>query len=254
MDVPAVITFIYKVAEEILSRIEQAKECPREAERIALRTQNLIGTLHAAARTFHNDAALMAKLVELRTFLDSVPPLLEQCVEQPGALQAFKRVVGVRTLAKALAKKETVLGRLCDELGLSMLPAIGARLDGVAEEVLDGLGTRVSAAMDDHIVCGEQTIRQVLMSVLDERAERGHRVSSTTRPEGMSGRLCGKVSFDRLVHEQTPFAEGSFGYVFRGEYFGKNIVLKKAKLVALPRKVAIEFRYVQGSSCTAIML
>lgn len=97
MDVTSVITFVYKIATDILDRAELTTECAEEAARIADCTRHLVATLKNAAANIENYARLQAMLVELRTFLHSVPPLLDQCAQPRGVL---KRELNSRGLEK----------------------------------------------------------------------------------------------------------------------------------------------------------
>lgn len=237
MDVTILVTAVYTIAEEVIMRCKNAKQCCPEAQRIELRTHNLVGTLESAAAAFRNDTGLSKKLVELHEFLGTLPPLMERCERPAKALARARQLMEAPALTKALVDAERTMQNLCDDLGLAMLPSIAERLNVLADELMDGVEARISAAMDKQ----EAKTREMLERVLAEGLACGV-AASTTPPK--SGRMLGNVSWDDLVVlEDEVLGEGSFGVVCAGRYFERDVAIKRATHATLPRHVANEFRY-----------
>ncbi|CAM9182703.1 unnamed protein product [Sphacelaria rigidula] len=235
MDVTSVITFIYKIAVNILDTAELATECTEEAWRITHRTRDLVATLNSAADNFHNNARLQSMLVELRMFLDSVPPLLNECVQPSGAWNKVRHMTHVKRLAEALVKKEAELERRISDLSLPILFSVGAQVNTAVEGI-----SQLSLAVDGRVPCREDEVRKIIETSLDRQL--GHSSLWTTSTTGMTGRAFGRVSKSDLVQDDEPFAEGTFGFVFGGTYCGKRVAIKKAKLDILPLKQKLDFR------------
>lgn len=79
VDVFALVALIYEVGKIVITQCKIVKRCPAEAARIAVRTQNVLGLLQAAAQEFEGNVALETSLLELRDVLQRVMKLVERC-------------------------------------------------------------------------------------------------------------------------------------------------------------------------------
>lgn len=79
VDVFALVALIYEAGGIVITQCKIVKQCPAEAARIAIRTQNVLGLLHAAAEDFKGNVALETSLLELRAVLQRVIQLVERC-------------------------------------------------------------------------------------------------------------------------------------------------------------------------------
>lgn len=241
MDIAVVVSAVYSLADDIINRCHQVKQCSHDAQRIELRMHNLVGTLESAAATFRDNATLMKSLVELHEFLGTLVPILERCERPVKIVEKARQLAIAPALTKALQRAEITLRNLCDDLGLAMLPSIAERLDLLAGEVLYEMDAVVSAAMQVAMDEQEAKTRQMLKSVLGEV----QRDAGLLVKECAPGRRLGRISWDDLVVEKnTVLGEGSFGVVCAGTYMGRDVAIKKAVHAVLPKHVANEFRCV----------
>lgn len=156
MDLTTIIITIFTVADELIKLCKEAKQCQREAVRLELRIHNLVGTLESAAGAFRGDVVFEKKLLELRAFMDILPPLLEKAKQSTRMMDRAKQLAKTSALAKTLQREEATLGAMCDDLGLAMLPSIAEKLNGLPSEV----EARVSAAMETHFSAALQAAMQ----------------------------------------------------------------------------------------------
>ena len=70
------VTFVLSTGITILEMSKEAKQCEVEVARIAVRTQNVLGTLDAAKKHFSEQAGLEVSLLELKSVLESVKVLV----------------------------------------------------------------------------------------------------------------------------------------------------------------------------------
>ena len=73
------VTFVLSTGITILEMSKEAKQCEVEVARIAVRTQNVLGTLDAAKKHFSEQAGLEVSLLELKSVLESVKVLVGRC-------------------------------------------------------------------------------------------------------------------------------------------------------------------------------
>lgn len=79
VDVIALVALIYEAGGIVINMCSIVKQCPVEAARIAVRTQNVLGLLQSAAEEFSGDVALETSLLQLRSILQRVIVLVERC-------------------------------------------------------------------------------------------------------------------------------------------------------------------------------
>lgn len=180
MDLTTVIIAIFTVADELIQRCKEAKQCQSEATRLELRIHNLLGTLENAARTFNGDTNFQKNLVELQAFLDTLPPLLEKAKQPAKIMDKARWLSKSSDLAKALQQKEAILEAMCEDLGLAMLPSIAQKMDDLPAEmearlsavVETGVSTAVTAAMQRQ----EKTEQMLLRTILQEQEEKTEKI------------------------------------------------------------------------------
>lgn len=78
----ALIALIYEAGNVVVNQCKIVKQCPAEAARIAIRTQNVLGLLQAAAEEFQGNVALETSLLELRSVLQRVIKLVDRCKQK----------------------------------------------------------------------------------------------------------------------------------------------------------------------------
>lgn len=134
VQVSVLVALIYETSTSVINRCKVAKQCPREAARIGLRTLNILGLLGASVRRSAGDFALETKLLELRRVLDGIAQLVELC-KQPVRLSATTlRVCRMRATKEALRGAEVDLQRITADLRLPLLADIKLQLDKIADK------------------------------------------------------------------------------------------------------------------------
>lgn len=73
------VAFVLSTGMTVLEMSKEAKQCEVEVARIAVRTQNALGTLDAARKHFSEQAGLEANLLELKGVLENVRVLVGRC-------------------------------------------------------------------------------------------------------------------------------------------------------------------------------
>lgn len=73
------IEFVFAAGIRLLDLCEEAKQCEIEVVRIAVRTQNVLGTLKDAAEHFDKQTGLEASLLELKGVFENVHALVGRC-------------------------------------------------------------------------------------------------------------------------------------------------------------------------------
>ncbi len=79
VDVFALVALIYEAGGVVINQCKIVRQCPAEAARIAVRTQNVLGLLREAAEEFSGNVALETSLLQLRSILQRVIVLVERC-------------------------------------------------------------------------------------------------------------------------------------------------------------------------------
>ncbi|CAM9510492.1 unnamed protein product, partial [Ectocarpus sp. 12 AP-2014] len=111
VEISVLVALIYETSSSVIDRCKVAKQCSREAARIALRTLNILGLLGASVRGCAGGFVLERKLLELRRALDGIEQLVELC-KQPVRFSATTlRVCRTRATKEALRGAEVDLQR-----------------------------------------------------------------------------------------------------------------------------------------------
>lgn len=149
VEVSALVALIYEISSSVINRCKVAKQCPREAGRIGLRTLNILGLLGPSVRESAGGFALETKLLELRRALDGIAQLVELC-KQPVRFSATTtlRVCRMRATREALRGAEVDLQQITADLRLPLLAEIELQLDKIANE--PAAGTMRSTADKKH--------------------------------------------------------------------------------------------------------
>lgn len=73
------LEFVFAAGVRLIDQCELARQCEVEVVRIAVRTQNVLGTLKDAREHFERQAGLEASLLELKAVFESVHSLVGRC-------------------------------------------------------------------------------------------------------------------------------------------------------------------------------
>lgn len=73
------LEFVFAAGVRLIDQCELARQCEVEVVRIAVRTQNVLGTLKDAREHFEKQAGLEASLLELKAVFESVHSLVGRC-------------------------------------------------------------------------------------------------------------------------------------------------------------------------------
>lgn len=234
MDIISFVITIVDKAKEVMDWCEKVQQCQPEALRLGFRVENMALTLEEAAGTFRDNAHLGKRLVELHSFLGTLPPLLERCTRPANLAGKVKYLARASALVKAVQDAETQLQTLCDDLGLAMLPSIGKKLNLVGDNVEAGISATLKAALQEHEVEMEKMMTRLL-----DAAQRSGDESSRARK---AGRFRGEIRWDLLEQSKKVLGEGSFGAVYSGTYCGRDVAIKRAVQGRLPGYMEKELR------------
>lgn len=72
-------TFVFGTGMRVLEMCQEAKQCQVEVARIAVRTQNVLGTLKNAGEHFSDEAQLETSLLELKGVFEILQSLVGRC-------------------------------------------------------------------------------------------------------------------------------------------------------------------------------
>ncbi|CAB1108320.1 unnamed protein product [Ectocarpus sp. CCAP 1310/34] len=134
VEISVLVALIYETSSGVIDRCKVARQCSREAARIALRTLNILGLLGASVRGCAGGFVLERKLIELRWALDGIEQLVELC-KQPVRFSATTlRACRTRATKEALRGAEVDLQRITADLRLPLLAEIKLQLDEIANE------------------------------------------------------------------------------------------------------------------------
>lgn len=270
--VSTLVALIYNTGSGVIDQCKAVQQCPREAARIALRTQNVLGLLRGAAEEFVGNVALERSLLELREALEKIAQLVERCT-QPARFSAKSlRVFRITATKENLLSAEEGLERVTNDLKLPLLADVRVQLDEILNEPVTEPAI-LSAAANDAAGDGVAAVggRDEASSVsLECAAEMEELVLETARgaiEEGMRARTFerGGASVEEVIRDQLrltksllaiiplpPAVEdlfedghlghGTFGIVVAGNYSGRDVAIKKARAPIETAKTLDAFR------------
>ena len=127
VDVLTLVALIFQAGNGVIKKCLTVQQCVRQAARIALRTQNVLGLLPVGEEEWRRDAAPEYSLLHLRELLETILVKLERCKKPARA--SVKRGFHMKATKEALLEAEADLERVTSDLGLPVLDDIELRLD-----------------------------------------------------------------------------------------------------------------------------
>ncbi|CAM9398970.1 unnamed protein product [Scytosiphon promiscuus] len=271
--VSTLVALIYNTGSGVIDRCKIVQQCPREAARIALRTQNVLGLLRDAAEGFAGNLALERSLLELREALEKIAHLVERCTQPARLSMRVLRAFRITATKESLLAAEDNLERVTRDLRLPLLTSVRAQLDEVLNEPSSAeaavLSTRGNDAAEDGLpVVGE---RDEASSAAPECGLEGDElILETARgaiEEGMKTPTneSGGASIEEVIRDELRLAKsllaaiplppaleglfeeghlghGTFGVVVAGKYLGRDVAIKKARAPIQTAKTLQAFR------------
>lgn len=264
VDVLALVSLIYKAGGVVIEQCSLVRQCPEEAARIAMRTQNVLAMLRNAADGFAGNVPLETHLLELRQLLEMTREVVARCKRPKRFSAKVRRMFRIRATRDALVNAEMQLERITQDLRLPMLTDIRCQLSDLRIHVLnirrgdgedntealieatrDAIDQGMRARREDGASVGEVIQHELTRSARDEEAEyrratqgggygfddeRSKR-SSTRSSRNSAGNLIALVRRVRYEHltEGKVLGQGTFGVVRAGTYMGREVAVKKAR-------------------------
>lgn len=235
MDVTSLVIPILSATEMLVERCEEVQQCHNEAVRLESRIRKLIDMLSAAKGSFGNDRDVEKRLMELHKYLGTLSPLLEECKWPVQMLKILRYFQKAPKLADNLRRKEAELEILRGGLHTAMLPFLAHQGGDIARQLRDMSGDMKSMLAQQRV-----NTKSVLDTMLGEIQQATGLLARVAR----TGRLQGKVCWDKLMKEDKVLGEGTFGIILSGTYFGQHVAMKQAKLNYAPPNIENDFRYV----------
>lgn len=133
----SLIVLIHETGAAVIKMCKLVKQCPIEAARIAMRTQNVLLMLESVAEEFTDVLALNKGLLELRELLENIRVLVRRCKRPARLATRVRRVFGIFAMRDALREVESQLERVTTDLRLPLLGDIKRQLNEMAERADD---------------------------------------------------------------------------------------------------------------------
>lgn len=164
--------FVYATGVRLIEKCEVAKQCESEVVRIALRTQNVLGTLESSSSEFVENIELRSSLLELKELLETLHALVERC-KFPVTLSGRAALLLQRKNPnqEALIRAELKLERVTKDLGLPMLTDIKRQLNRMQHDAQERAQLAAMNQIDTESIA--ELIRTEIRHAMDVRNNQG---------------------------------------------------------------------------------